>query len=369
MLKNMVTDKQSNNQGISVFDNECNNITSDNVIGSRLYFSNINRPTFLEICIPTYRRPQHLLDSISSIVSQIEGVDILLSIYDDSISEINDAVLLKSVELPARIRCIKNVCNLGIDANINQCFSNAVGKYVLTIGEDDILMPNMLCHLVALLKQEAPDILYTSYVYLNNAKNSIIRPPLKINGAISPVDFIEKYLWAVGFIGSVVVSKGFLDKNQHTYLGTYFNHVGRVCINLNHESLVYASDHPIVGNRSDDLSSATWSKNYFDVLFGFESLLITLSSSKPFGLSFYVALSVLRKRFGYLRFLNLCNMRGLGIFDIKVYNKYRSISRGFVFDRLGKVICFLPSRFFSPVVLMWPLLRNLKRYLHWLLRM
>lgn len=365
----MVSNNQPTNQRNAVFGNECNNILSENIIGSSLYFSNINRFTFLEICIPTYRRPQHLLDSISSIVSQMEGADILLSIYDDSMSEINDAVLRKSVDLPARIRCIKNVCNLGIDANINQCFSNAVGKYVLTIGEDDILMPNMLYHLVALLRRENPDILYTSYVYLNNDKNSIIRSPLRINGIIGPVDFIEKYLWAVGFIGSVVVNKKFLDKNQHTYLGTYFNHVGRICINLNCESLIYASDHPIVGNRSDDLSSASWSKNYFDVLFGFESLLITLSSSKPFGSSFYVALSVLRKRFGYLRFLNLCNMRGLGIFDIKVHNEYGSISRGFVFDRVGKVICFLPSRFFSPVVFIWPLLRNLKRYLHGLLRM
>jgi len=316
----------------------------------------------LNIAIPTYKRPDQLRDCIKSIALQIlNNENVSLTVIDDSKSDLNSEVVSWAESLPIKFTYIKNDVNLGIDGNIEKCLNFGSSEYLLVLGEDDILLPDAISRLIREIDLHRPDVIYTSYVYINNAKTKVIRSPLTISGKIFPHHFIENYLWAIGFIGSVVLKRSFINRNPNRYLGSYFNHVGRVGVNLADDTNIFAMENPLVGNRSDDLKTATWTSSYYDVLFGFEGLIQQLFVDSDFSLSFLAAKKTLRSQFNYLKFHRICLMRSYGIYDSRVYNKNISISNDIPSKRMYYVISILPRCLFGPLRVLYFFARYIRR--------
>lgn len=97
--------------------------------------------TKVTIAIPTYNRSNFISESISSVISQtFKDLEILII---DNNSTDNTRMIIKSFK-DERIRCIKNRTNIGMMNNWNKCIKMARGKYVMILGDDDILLPNFI---------------------------------------------------------------------------------------------------------------------------------------------------------------------------------------------------------------------------------
>ncbi len=318
----------------------------------------------LDIAIPAYKRPEQLGQCIDSIACQLAQCycNVTITVFDDSLSLINKSVVDSArIKYSCKIEHIFNGKNYGIDGNIENCLSHGNSDYVLVLGEDDILLPNSISEIFEIINQNRPDIIYTSYVYLSNDKKKVIRSPLIISGFQKPQPFIEKNLWSIGFIGATVINRSFLNKSSKKYIGTFFNHVGRISINLDSDSIIFASKIPLVGNRSDDLSSTTWSSSYYDVLFGYEKLMMLLSSDSKFGKSFLSSLLSFRSAFGYLGIHRICLMRSYGVYNKFIYSQYIASAENIRLKFLYLIVSIVPSNFFLPLRSIFILARVLKR--------
>ena len=107
----------------------------------------------LTIAIPTYNRPQKTERALRAIAQQYDDrVEIL--ICDDSTDE-DTAKVVKRLQNEIPINYVKNQENLGYDRNFLQCFRKASGKYVLLMGDDDLLVNGGLTHILNVLSNNS----------------------------------------------------------------------------------------------------------------------------------------------------------------------------------------------------------------------
>jgi abequosyltransferase len=123
----------------------------------------------LTIAIPTFQRAgylQLLLERLSEEFALIEAnrVEVLVS-DNDSTDGTPDVVTSAQMKgLP--VRYVRNTKNIGSDHNIAQCFNLARGRYVLIMGDDDLLVDGMLpALLIRLLDPELGAVLLRPYGY------------------------------------------------------------------------------------------------------------------------------------------------------------------------------------------------------------
>jgi len=109
----------------------------------------------LTIAIPTYNRASYLRLNLEQLSSQfikvVHNIEILIS--DNCSADKTSAVVTDFVAQGLPIRYIRNSENIGSDCNIAQCFNEAAGRYVLILGDDDLLIDGALEILLALLKK------------------------------------------------------------------------------------------------------------------------------------------------------------------------------------------------------------------------
>jgi len=111
----------------------------------------MKEPT-VTIVVPTYQRLHYLKEALKSALAQTY-TDFELIVSDDSSSnEIADYVAsLKD----SRIRYRRNVKNLGIAMNNHAAFSEAKGRYIASLHDDDIWESEFLAALVPALEADA----------------------------------------------------------------------------------------------------------------------------------------------------------------------------------------------------------------------
>jgi glycosyltransferase involved in cell wall biosynthesis len=106
-------------------------------------------PPRVTVCIPTYDRTRWLPQAIESVLGQTYR-DFVLEIHDDATP--GDAVreLVARYEDP-RITLIEHEENAGIVGNFTRSLLQAQGEYVLQLGDDDEMHPDLLRTTVELL--------------------------------------------------------------------------------------------------------------------------------------------------------------------------------------------------------------------------
>ena len=98
----------------------------------------------LTISIPTYNRPDKVKNTVSKLIPQLNSdVNILIL---DNCSEVNvKDHLTKNVPGFAdheNIKVIRNITNVGPDANFVKCFENSQAPFTWTLGDDDEVYDN-----------------------------------------------------------------------------------------------------------------------------------------------------------------------------------------------------------------------------------
>jgi abequosyltransferase len=169
----------------------------------------------LSICIPTYNRANYLKQSLVQIQKELTSdlfskIEVLVSdnCSTDNTSEVID--IFKSQGLD--INYIRNNENLGWGMNFLQCFELANSKYVLLLGDDDVLYDNSINIIIKALQSiEIGVLTFKCFGYDNDWKSE---RPFSFSKECYFNDSI-KYIYNIGpditMISSCVINKDFID--------------------------------------------------------------------------------------------------------------------------------------------------------------
>lgn len=118
----------------------------------------------LTIAIPTYNRATSLDDALKSVTQQIDNrTDIEIVISDNASTDETYTIVQRYQSQFPQIKYYKNEINKGIDFNIYKVAALSMGEYVYFLSDDDIMLPNSLNQMIALI-QEHQDV---SFFYIN----------------------------------------------------------------------------------------------------------------------------------------------------------------------------------------------------------
>ena len=182
----------------------------------------------LTIAIPTYNRPEKTRRALNAIAVQYdERVEILIC-DDSTTNDTADVVFEFQKQVP--INYIKNKENLGYDKNFIQCFRKATGKYVLLMGDDDLLINGSLTHILSVLS--ANDNMAWIFLNFGFFRNEYIDENsfYKYHGAIisdnmnaSKDEFLDYALDNITFLCCILNRKKVVEINDlDKFIGTYF---------------------------------------------------------------------------------------------------------------------------------------------------
>ena len=109
----------------------------------------------LSISVPTWNRAKFLAISLESFLDQMKGInpEEVELFVSDNCSDDNTAEVVKSyIDKGLPITYSKNEENIGASRNFLRCMQRASGKYILLLGDDDVLNPGTLKFLLDILR-------------------------------------------------------------------------------------------------------------------------------------------------------------------------------------------------------------------------
>lgn len=102
----------------------------------------MDEEVLLSICIPSYNRPDEIYRLLQSIdIEEDEKVQVV--ICEDNApkrKEVREKVYKFKEQSRYSITYIENTANLGYDKNLRECIKNAKGKWVMFMGDDDMIV-------------------------------------------------------------------------------------------------------------------------------------------------------------------------------------------------------------------------------------
>lgn len=104
------------------------------------------RDPVVTIAVPTFPRPEMLLDTLASCVEQTYAGSVEIIVVDNDTGSEDWRRVVDQVEhRPNRVvRYYVNRENVGMFPNFNRCITLAQGTFLIIINDDDILAPDFL---------------------------------------------------------------------------------------------------------------------------------------------------------------------------------------------------------------------------------
>jgi len=143
----------------------------------------------LTIAIPTYNRKDFLINNVRHLLPQLNDNTKLL-IFDNCSDEVmQDILYLEFPEIyEKKVEVIRNITNIGADANIVRCFENCRSPYLWILGDDDIPLSD------AVEKIINHCIKFPSVIFFNFSCEIYFRKQdIKSKGLCEFVDSIDDY--------------------------------------------------------------------------------------------------------------------------------------------------------------------------------
>lgn len=309
----------------------------------------------LGICIPTYKRPEYLKNCILSAIKYAENIPIKIFVVDDSVSDVNEPFINELKAKHDFIVYIKNSVNIGIDDNIQKCVDVCDCDYAWIIGEDDLFLPGSIKRINDIVQDNNFDFIVSNYFFSSEDHSTLLSKALStvVEGPMPTHEFIENYLWSIGFIGACVIKMEQWKKTYpEVYKGTYYTHVGRILNIISKSADIYISEEPNVANRAAGEDTFTWKKDSFGVFLGFEKMCnIVAQNDSTISSQLLKAIATFRKKTGYFSIKTLLRLRAEQSYDHNQYKKYIVNSDlGFIKKGGFFLISVIPSMLLTPLV-------------------
>ncbi len=203
----------------------------------------------LTIAIPTFNRAEYLNRCLSHIWKQMRReetrVEILVS--DNCSTDKTTDIIHRYVSGGYPIHYTRNNENIGSDNNCMQCFEMAKGKYVLILGDDDLLLNNAVEKILRILEQDDYGIVHlNSYGFVHDVTSE--KPPGNLTGYVV-YDNINRFAkmarYLLTFISVNIVNKTLVGlPEMKRFSGTNLVHLGWIFpALLNSKKNVYVKDY------------------------------------------------------------------------------------------------------------------------------
>lgn len=102
----------------------------------------------LSIAIPTFNRASYLLEALSAIQDDADGLaDSIEIVISDNASKDNTEEVARAFE-KLNVRYDRNVRNLGAIENVFLVCKHCTGKYILLLSDDDLICPGSISRLI-----------------------------------------------------------------------------------------------------------------------------------------------------------------------------------------------------------------------------
>lgn len=156
----------------------------------------------LSICIPTYNRSVFLKQSLDVLCHQINSDDVELIISDNNSPDDTKEVVGEFIKQNSRIQYFKQDTNVGASRNFISLMNRAQGKYILLLGDDDILTDNAVSVLVDILKGKDYGLLYVETRITDNKGTKEFD---------NKTDFIKEISYFYTFMSSSIYRKDVVE--------------------------------------------------------------------------------------------------------------------------------------------------------------
>ncbi|HEU5048634.1 MAG TPA: glycosyltransferase family 2 protein [Rickettsiales bacterium] len=117
----------------------------------------------LTIAIPTWNRADYLRLNLVQLAKELKTIPpdkVELFISDNASTDATASVVQEFIDHGIPLRYIRNPENIGSDHNIAQCFNEASGRYVLILGDDDLLIDGTLAKILAIIQQDDYGVIF-----------------------------------------------------------------------------------------------------------------------------------------------------------------------------------------------------------------
>lgn len=232
----------------------------------------------LTVAIPTFNRANFLKESLAQIKSELRIVCTeLVEIYvsDNACTDETQEIVASAQQNGLNIRYIRNVENIGSDANIAQCFNQALGKYVLIMGDDDLFVDGALFALINNLHTvEYGVVCLRSYGFNSDFRAELPPSALGVTEFTNAGIYLAKVAHLVTLISACVVNKSLLpDVDARQFCGGHLVQV-HLCVlaALRAEKNLFVNNYQVAVKRNNSGGyehSKVFVTNLLGVLDGF----------------------------------------------------------------------------------------------------
>ncbi len=173
-------------------------------------------PHILTIAVPTCNRASYLDTCLSQVCPQVKGrekeVQVLVS--DNCSSDDTGEVVRRYIALGHSIAYVRNPGNIGPDRNFAACYKQAEGKYLLILGDDDVLLDGAIDTLLPILKSGDYGVVFlNSYGFTGDF---IMERPQRLPAGYTVFDdtlsFAKKVAHFFTFTSANVVNRALVDE-------------------------------------------------------------------------------------------------------------------------------------------------------------
>ncbi len=134
----------------------------------------------LSVCIPTYNRPNNLINCLNSLAKQKNKKDFEVCISDNC-SKIKLINLIKPFKKKLNIKYKRNKKNLGFAMNVLEVSLMAKGEFIWFLGDDDLVVDNSIKYLTNLIrKKKNIDFYWINSFHLNKSYLNNFPKPFNI---------------------------------------------------------------------------------------------------------------------------------------------------------------------------------------------
>lgn len=154
-------DKSRNQKVLDVYDVFLSDNTNKHILSNKSTVDhqeidkvsdNFEKP-LVSVCLPTYNGQDFITEALNSIVSQTySNIEIIIS-DDNSIDRTIEIAKSFQSQSPYKFSILEHD-QYGLAANWNFCISQAQGKYIKFLFQDDLLQPNAISEMVNLAEQD-----------------------------------------------------------------------------------------------------------------------------------------------------------------------------------------------------------------------
>jgi glycosyltransferase involved in cell wall biosynthesis len=173
-------------------------------------------PYLLTIAVPTYNRASCLDLCLSRVCPQLAGCEktVELLVSDNCSQDATGTVVQKYIALGYPLTYVKNSENIGPDGNFVACYRKAGGKYLLILGDDDVLLDGAIATLLPILESGNYGIVFlSSYGFANDfERERPLRAPSGHTVFTDRLAFVKKVAHFFTFTSANIVNRALVEE-------------------------------------------------------------------------------------------------------------------------------------------------------------